>query len=302
MSLRTLWASLVTRLRYFLRAVEDEDESMVEEVLRLSRRRRLFAPLAYTVGAFAMLIQGLRRLLANWRLIPVEALPAIWLWFAFYDLRQHVLHGESFSSSHEGALIPIALLIVVITIVALFLNVVFAFAIAQHGRPSIGPAFADARRRIGAIFVTGAIVGALLAVSATLGASWHAPWFTLALGVAVALLMVVYLSLPSRLLRIERISSRRDRLAASALGGLLATVVATPPYLISRLGVLMLGSSLLVIPGYLFLTVGVVLQASGTGAVRAIRMSGALVQSRSAAGKKPAEREPSKRGPTGQPR
>jgi hypothetical protein len=122
------------------------------------------------------------------------------------------------------------------------------------------------------------------------------------LGVAVALLMVVYLSLPSRLLRIERISSRRDRLAASALGGLLATVVATPPYLISRLGVLMLGSSLLVIPGYLFLTVGVVLQASGTGAVRAIRMSGALVQSRSAAGKKPAEREPSKRGPTGQPR
>jgi hypothetical protein len=302
MSLRTLRVSFVTRLRWFLRAVEAEDESMVEEVLRLSRRRRLFAPLAYTVGAFAMLIQGLRRLLANWWLIPVEILPAIWLWFAMFDLRQHVLRGESFFTAHEEALIPIALLIVVITIVALFLNVVFAFAVAQHGKPSIRPAFAEARARSVTILATGAIVGTLLAVSATVGARWQAPWFTLALGASVGLMMVVYLSLPGRLLRLKRISSRRDRLTASALGGLLATVVSTPSYLISRLGILMLGSSILVIPGYLVLTLGVVLQAGGTGAVRAIRMSGALVHSKSTAVTgKPAERDPSAPGASGQP-
>jgi hypothetical protein len=270
-------SSAAARLRWFLRAVEAEDESLVEEVLRLSHRRRLFAPLAYTVGAFAMLIQGLRRLLANWRLIPLELLPAVWLWLAFFDLRQHLLRRETFISAHEEALIPIALLIVAVTIGALFLNVVFAFAVAQHGEPSIRSAFATARRRSLSILVTGGFVGVLLAVSATIGASWPAPWFTLALGVSVGLMMIVYLSLPSRLLRVKASRSRRDRLVASALGGVLAAVVSAPPYLVARLGVLLLSTTVLAVPGYLLLTVGVLLQASGTGAVRAIRMSSALV-------------------------
>jgi hypothetical protein len=284
MSSRRFTTSVAARLRWFLRAVEEEDESLVEEILRLSGRRRLFAPLAYTVGAFAMLIQGLRRLLANWRLIPLEVLPAVWLWLAFFDLRQHLLRRETFISAHEDALIPIALAIVAVTIGALFLNVVFAFAVTQHGEPSIRTAFATARRRALSILVTGAFVGALLAVSATIGARWPAPWFTLALGVSVGLMMIVYLSLPSRLLRVRASRSRRDRFVASALGGVLAAVVSAPPYVIARLGVLMLGSSLLLVPGYLLLTVGVLLQASGTGAVRAIRMSSALVSVQHPAG------------------
>jgi hypothetical protein len=280
MSLRSFTASVVSRLRWFVRAVEEGDESMVEEVLRLSRSRRLFAPLAYTVGAFAMLIAGLRRLLVNWRLIPLELLPAVWLWLAMYDFRLHALRGSSFHSAHEADLIPIALLIVAVTMVALFMNVVFAFAVAQEGDPSIRRAFAAARRREGAILAAGAVVGVLLAVSITIGAGWNAPWFTLALGVAVGLMMVVYLSLPARLLRVRGTGSRRDRLAASALGGLLAGVVTAPPYLVSRIGVLMLGSAVLAIPGYILLTVGVLLQAGATGAVRAIRMSSALVSVR----------------------
>jgi hypothetical protein len=264
-------------LRWFVRAIEEGDESMVEEVLRLSRSRRLFAPLAYTVGAFAMLIGGLRRLLTNWRLIPVELLPAIWLWLAMYDLKQHVLKGSSFHSAHEAELIPIALLILVITVIALFLQVVFAFAVAQPGTPSIPPAFAEARRQSLAILIAGGIVGLLLAASTTFGAQLTHPWFALSLGATVALMMVVYLSLPARLLRLKEKRSRRDRVAATALGGLLATVVSTPPYLLSRLGVLLLGSGILAIPGYVLLTIGVLLQTSATGAVRAIRMSGALV-------------------------
>ena len=42
----------------------------------------------------------------------------------------------------------------------------------------------------------------------------------------------------------------------------------------------MLGSTVLAVPGYLVLTAGVVLQAGGVGAVRAIRMSTALVDVR----------------------
>jgi hypothetical protein len=125
----------------------------------------------------------------------------------------------------------------------------------------------------------------------TVGAGWKSPWFTLALGAAVALMMIVYLSLPARLLRVTATTSRRDRLAASALGGLLAGVVTAPPYLISRLGLLMLGSAILAIPGYIILTIGILLQAGATGAVRAIRMSGALVSVRESDRHEEAERQ-----------
>ena len=280
--LRQAFASLIERVRWFVRAIEDDDESMVEEVLRLSRSRRLFAPLAYTVGAFAMLLGGFRRLLTNWRLIPVELLPALWLWLAMYDLKLHVLRGSSFHSAHEEELIPVMLLIVAVTVIALFLQVVFAFAVTQHGTPSIRPAFAEARHHGLAILVAGGTVGLLLGASSTFGAQLHHPWFTLTLGATVALLMVVYLSLPARLLRIKAKQSRRDRVAATALGGLLAAVVSAPPYLLSRLGVLLLSAGILAIPGYVLLTIGVLLQTGATGAVRAIRMSSALVSVREA--------------------
>jgi hypothetical protein len=277
MSSNHLGASVVARLRWFVRSVERGDESMVEDVLRLSQSRRLFAPLAYTVGAFAMLLQGLRRLLANWRLIPVEVLPAVWLWLAMYDLRLHLLRGRSFHSAHEAELAPIVALVVVVTIASLFLNVVFAFAVVREGTPSISAAFHGARMRSSSILTVGSSVGLLLALSVTVGARFSRPWFTVALGAAVGVLMMVYLSLPARLLRVDGRRSRRDRLAANALGGLLSAVVSAPFYVLSRLGVLMLGSSLLAVPGYALLTLGVLLQASGVGAVRAIRMSGALV-------------------------
>src|SRR3954451_3550468 len=89
--------TLSGRLRRFVVAVRDGDEAMVEElVLRLSRRRRAFAPLALVVGGLAMLFMGLKLLFSNWRLTLVQALPAMWIWLAMYDLKAHVLHGKSF--------------------------------------------------------------------------------------------------------------------------------------------------------------------------------------------------------------
>jgi hypothetical protein len=70
--------------------------------------------------------------------------------------------------------------------------------------------------------------------------------------------------------------SKRDRLAAGALGGLLSATVCTPPYLLGRLGLLMIGSSALLVPGIVLFAVGLTLQAGATGAVRAIKMSAKL--------------------------
>jgi hypothetical protein len=271
---------LLAGLRWFVRSVEQGDERMVEEVLRLSRRRRAFAPLAYTVGAFAMLFEGLRRLLSNWRLVPVEIVPAVWLWLAMYDLRLRILRGRSFHSAHEAQLAAVAALAVVVTVIALFLNVVFAFAVAGRDTPTISAAAQEARGRAKSILLVGTVVGVLLALSVTVGARLASPWFTLALGASVGLLMVVYLSLPSRLLGLQAPASRRDRLAASSIGALLSAVVTALFYLLSRIGLLMVGSTLLAVPGYALLTLGVLMQAAGVGAVRAIRMSGALVEVR----------------------
>ncbi|MFZ1154662.1 MAG: hypothetical protein WAN93_07140, partial [Solirubrobacteraceae bacterium] len=48
------------------------------------------------------------------------------------------------------------------------------------------------------------------------------------------------------------------------------------PYLLGRIGILMLGSKVLFIPGIFVLTFGFTLQAGATGAVRAIKMSASL--------------------------
>jgi hypothetical protein len=273
-------ADLVARLKLFVRSVERGDESMVEDVLRLSGSRRLFAPLAYLVGAFAMLLEGLRRLLHDWRVIPIELLPAVWLWLAMYDLRLHVLKGNSFHSADEGELLAVAALIVGVTVAALFLNVVFAFAVADERTASLSESLRAAASRRRPILLVGLVVGCLLALSVTAGARLSHTWFTLSLGAAVGLLMVVYLSLPSRLLGVDVRRPRRDRLAASAIGATLSVLVTAPFYVVSRVGILMLGSTVLAIPGYLLLTLGVVFQAGGVGAVRAIRMSSALVDVR----------------------
>src|SRR5262249_43834152 len=90
-------AATVARARRLARAILDSDEAAVEEaVLRLSRSRRLFAPLALAVGAVIMLFDGLKLLFGNWRLTLIQVLPAMWIWAAMYDLKAHVLYGKTY--------------------------------------------------------------------------------------------------------------------------------------------------------------------------------------------------------------
>ena len=127
------------------------------------------------IGAFVMLFQGLRLLVSNWRLTLVQILPAMWIWLAMYDLKAHVLHGESFTVLRGPVLIPIGLVIVMLTVASYFLNAVFAFAISQPGRVEIRPAVARARRHQMPIVISGATMGALLAFSTTIVTRWGKP-------------------------------------------------------------------------------------------------------------------------------
>jgi hypothetical protein len=265
------------RIRSLVRAIQENDESNVEEaILRLSHSRRVFAPLAFAIGAFALLFNGLRLLVSNWRLVLVQILPAMWIWLAMFDLKAHVLRGKSFNVLRGPVLIPIVLAIITITVASFFLNAVFAFAILQPARVEIRAAVARAKRHWLPIVSSGATVGLLLALSTTVVTRWGRPWFTLSLGIVVGVMMVSYVTVPARLIGAKREQSRRDRLSTSVVGGALSATVCTPPYILGRLGILMLGSSVLFIPGIFVLAVGVTLQAGATGAVRAIKMSATL--------------------------
>jgi hypothetical protein len=289
-------AALSARIRSLVRAIEDDDEKLAEQILRLSRSRRVFAPLALTVGAFAMLFAGLRLLVSNWRLTLVQILPAVWIWLAMFDLKARVLHGKSFPVLRGPVLVPIALAIIAITVASFFLNAVFAFAILRPGRPAIQPAFAAARLRLAPIVVSGAIVGALLAFSTLVVTRWGRLWFTLSLGVVVGVMMICYVAVPSRLIGVKRTYSRRDKMTASAISTAFGATVSTPPYLLGRLGVLMLGSRALLVPGIFVLTFGVTLQAGATGAVRVVKMSITLLAAHRTGSRKAYEGVPP--GPT----
>jgi hypothetical protein len=268
----------MSRLRELVAAIRDGDEAMVEAaVLRMSRSHRWLAPLALAVGALEMLFEGVKLVFSNWRLTVVQILPAMWIWLAMVDLKAHVLHGKSFDVLRGPIVIPLVALIAAITAAVFFLNAVFAFAIARAGPPQVRAGFAGARRHLPVVLGSGAAVGLLLGLSTIVVTRWGRPWFTLSLGVVIGLLMVCYVAVPSSLIGIKATISRRDKLTASAVSGALGAAVSTPPYLLGRIGILMLGSHALFIPGIFVVAVGFTLQAGATGAVKAVKLSAHLV-------------------------
>ena len=275
---------MVDRVRALVRAIREGDEARVEDaVLHVSQSRRWLAPLAFVVGAFVMLFDGVKLVFSNWRLTLVQIVPAMWIWLAMLDLKVHALHGKSFIVRQGLIAVVLVAAITAISAAAYVLNAVFAFAIAEPGPPQIRPAFARARAHRRVVLASGAVVGVCLGLSTIVVPRWGKPWFTLSLSVVIGVMMICYVSVPARLIGVTPTHSRRDRLAASAVSGALGAAVCTPPYVLGRVGILMLGSHALLIPGIVLLALGFTLEAGATGAVKAIKMSAKLV-----AGQRPA--------------
>ena len=268
---------LVTQGRALVRAIQRGDEAAVEAaVIELSRSRRIFAPLVFAVGAFVMLFQGLRLVFVNWRLTLVQVLPAMWIWAAMLSLKEHVFKGKEFHAWLGPAALALLVAITLITAACFFLNAVFAFAITRPGHPRIRPAFALARRHLNVILGVGLVVGIALGFSVVFAPRWGLKWYALSLGVVIGVMMLTYVTVPARIVGVKTTGSRRDKLAATVVGGTLGAVICTPPYLIGRIGILLLGSPTFLVLGIILLAVGLTLQAGATGAVKAIKMSAKL--------------------------
>jgi hypothetical protein len=266
------------QVRDLIGAIDHGDEKSVESaVLALSRTRRYLAPLAFVVGAFVMLFQGLRLLVANWRLSLIQIVPAMWIWVATLDLKLHVFEGREMRHWYGAAALGALIAIIVITSVSFYLNAVFAFAISRPGPPNIRPAFTAARHHLGFVLAFGFVVGAALGTSVIVTPRWGRSWFAISLSIVIAVMMVTYVTVPSRLVGMKANVSRRDKLAAAAVGGAVGAIVCTPPYVMARIGILLLGSKVTFVIGVILIALGLTLQAGTTGAVKAIKMSAKLV-------------------------
>jgi hypothetical protein len=184
--------------------------------------------------------------------------------------------------------------VVLVTTAAFFLNAAFAFAISRPGAPQLAAGFRQARSHA-AVFWWGAGTGVALAVAAVLAPRWGLRWFTVLLGIVLGLMMVCYVAVPARIVGVQISKkadpalSRRHKLAAAAVSGAFGAIVCGPPYVIARIGLVLLGSHDLFGLGVALLVLGLILQAGATGAVKAVKVSAKVLvgQPRPAPGDQP---------------
>ncbi len=289
-------AVVAVQFRRLARAIREGDDAMVEQaIVALSQRSRLLAPLALIVGAFSMLFQGIKLLFTNWRLTLVQVLPAMWIWAAMLDLKAHALHGKEFHIFRGPLLAVVLLVIAALTAGSFYLNAVFAFAISRPGPPEIRPGFTRARRHLRTILAWGLAVGLALGFATMVVDRWGKIWFSVTLGAVVAVMMVAYVAVPARLVGVKSERSRRDKLAASAVGGAIGALVCAPPFALGRVAILMLGSHTFFYLAIVLLAIAIVLQTGATSSVKAIKMSAKLT----VGGR--VDEKPATKGPVGEP-
>jgi hypothetical protein len=270
-------------LRRVIVAIREGDAQKVEEaILQYSRRRRIFAPLALAVGALVMLFSGLRLLVTNWRLMLVQVLPATLLWAVTFDLKAHVLYGKQFHMIRGPLALAVFAGVVLLTIGAFFLNAAFAFTISRPGPPRLSIGFQQARAHP-AIAYWGAGTGIALGVAAVLAPRWGLGWFTVLLGIVLGFMMVCYITVPAHIVGVQTVKAansgqpRRDKLATAAVSGTFGAIVCAPPYVLTRTGLVLLGSDSLFGLGVALLVVGLILEAGVTAAVKAVKVSAKLL-------------------------
>jgi uncharacterized membrane protein len=259
-------------------AIRNGDDVLVEStIISISQRSRFLTPLTFVVGAFAMLFQGVKLLVTNWRLTLIQILPAMLIWLAMLDLKIHMLRGRSLHVIRGPVLIPTILALALLTAGAYYLNAVFAFSVSNSGKPEIRPAFTQARVHRFTILGWGFVIGLALGFATTVSARWGKGWFGLILGIVVAVMMVTYVAVPARLIGVKSDRSRRDKLTATAVGGALGAVVCSPPYVLGRIGIILLGNRTLFFLGVILLIVAIPLQTGAVTATKAVKFSAKLV-------------------------
>ena len=195
---------MAAQVRQLVRVINEGDESQVEAaVLQLGQRKRIFAPLTFAVGALLMLFEGVKLLLSDWRLSLIQVIPAMWIWVAMLDLKLHLVGRREFTIWYGPTVLIVILVVALISVASFYLNAVFAFAISSPGEPAIGLAFASAWEHLGVVATIGSAVGLALGFSGVVVPRWGLWWFAFSMSIVVGVMMLTYVTVPSRLVGIE---------------------------------------------------------------------------------------------------
>lgn len=266
-----------------VRAVSSADpDAIVAAVAQLGGSRRYLAPLGWVAGTIGLMLGGVKLLIFNWRLSLLELVPALCIWIAMWDLKQHFLYGRPFQQLHVVVLAGLWVAVVVFTALALACNTVFAFAIDVPPPPRIRLAARQAYAVAPVILGWGLVLGAALASATVIIPRLAGLWmFGAVLSGVLAMLMTAFVAVPARLIGLRRHRNRtlKQRVSSYAVGGALSTVAVAPGYIVGRLGVALLGLSGWGLVGFALLTIGTALFAAGLSAARAVKLGSKLVSS-----------------------
>ena len=266
------WAAL----RRLVRAIAEVDPATMEQTARrLGQSRRILTPLAWAAGTIVLLIRGVKLLILNWRLSLIQLVPAAWVWLAMWDLKRHLLHGRSFMQLHFAAQLAIAAAVVAVSIAAFWCNAVFAFAIDGPPPPRIAPAVRKARQARRMVTAWGLIVGSALAFAMIVVPRIAGPWvFSLVLSVVLGVMLISFVAVPARIIGVKTQKlSPREALGRVAVSGTVSAVVMTPGFLLSRVGLILLGLHHFHLIGFAMLSIGSALYAAGMSSVKAVTLT-----------------------------
>jgi hypothetical protein len=262
-----------SRWQTFVRAaaaVRSTDPATVEAALAgLGGRRRWLAPLAYGAGTVAVVFDGVLLLIRNWRLSLLQLVPAAWIWVMTWNIKHHSLANAEIST---GASILIAVGVLLAAQTAYWCNATFAYSIAQGATTDFRAAFGDARahwRFVGGLaLLTGGVQGTIWLLVP------HAEprWLSLALLLMFVVQVYLFIAIPCWLLGVRKTGTRRDRTIRSVTTGVLSGVASTPGFLLNRVGLLLLGTSLSVV-GVVLVSIGSVLHVTASSSVRVVKVS-----------------------------
>jgi hypothetical protein len=260
--------------------VADADAGEIEAAVRqLGESRRYLTPIGWAAGACVLVIRGVKLLVVNWRLSLIELVPAAWVWLVMWNLKRHTLRGAPFRDFTFWGTLLLAVLAVGITLIAIWCNTVFAFAV-DSDPPKVGPAARRATADMPMIALAALILGLLLTFAAVvvprIGPAWL---YVVTLGGVLGLMLINFVAVPARIigLRRQRLPPRQ-RVGSLLAGGALSAVAMGPGFLLDRIGLILLGVSGLHLLGLVLLSIGTALYAAGMSSVRAVKLSMKLNQ------------------------
>lgn len=273
-------ASWRTRLVRLTRAVADADPGEIEAAVRqLGQSRRYLTPIGWAAGACVLVIRGIKLLLMNWRLSLIELVPAAWVWIVMWNLKRHALRGVPFRHFTFWGMVLLAVMTVAITLIAIWCNTVFAFAVDSQP-PKVGPAARRATSDLPMIAVAALVLGLLLTFAAVvvprIGPTWL---YVITLGGVLGLMLINFVAVPARIIGLRRQRLPPTQAVGRLLaGGALSAVAMGPGFLLDRIGLILLGVSGLQVLGLVLLSIGTALYAAGMSSVRAVKLSMKLNQ------------------------